>query len=148
MGDDDKSMPGMMNIIYVGSVEKSKEFYTKTLGFEDEGSYAGDDGKTLAHADLGWKGMTLMIERKDSEMIDKDFAQSAREGPLGRGVFLYFMTDDLDRTFETAKKNGVRVSVPPTDLSSEAGSARFCSLRDPDGYAIGFIQIPESPRKD
>ncbi len=140
MAAEERGLPPTMNMIYVSSVEKSREFYVEALGFKDEGSFPGEDGKTLAHADLSWKGSSLMIERRDADMLDKEFATAAAKGPLGRGVFFYYVTDDVDAVHKKAKKKGATITLPPTRLGEGDRSARICSLRDPDGYSLGFLE--------
>ena len=61
-----------------------------------------------------------------------------REGTPGRGVLLYFYTDDAQAVFDRARAMGANLLDDP-HLNPNARAIEF-TLRDPDGYAISVSQ--------
>jgi uncharacterized glyoxalase superfamily protein PhnB len=124
--------------IRVKDMQKSLDFYTKTLGFRQPTSLlAGMRG--IAHASVGFDSPLLMlspIEYVRTSQTKEDLAKNK----LGVGVQFYIGMNGnkkLDAFFSEVKAKGVAVVKEP---KTESWGDRIFTVRDPDGYALTFSE--------
>jgi uncharacterized glyoxalase superfamily protein PhnB len=122
----------------VKDIQKSLEFYTKTLGFQTSVNSTRKDGK-IAHASVGFDSPLLMlspVEYVRTTQTKEDLAKNK----LGVGVEFYIALNGsrkLDAFFTEVKSKGVTViNEPKTELWGD----RIFTVRDPDGYALTFSE--------
>lgn len=119
-------------------MQKSLDFYTKTLGFQATDKLTRRDGR-IAHASVGFDSPLLMlspIEYVRTSQTKEDLAKNK----LGVGVQFYIgMTGSkkLDAFFSEVKAKGVAVIKEP---KTESWGDRIFTVRDPDGYALTFSE--------
>jgi uncharacterized glyoxalase superfamily protein PhnB len=124
--------------IRVKDMQKSLDFYTKTLGFQATDKLTRRDGR-IAHASVGFDSPLLMlspIEYVRTSQTKEDLAKNK----LGVGVQFYIgMTGSkkLDAFFSEVKAKGVAVIKEP---KTESWGDRIFTVRDPDGYALTFSE--------
>jgi uncharacterized glyoxalase superfamily protein PhnB len=118
--------------LMVKDMEKSIEFYTQTLGFENTFQMPGPDGK-LIHANLVWKNVHIMIGPTTwmpEELIPY----------RGAGVDFYILgeaDDDIDAFYTTLKEKGVSITK---EIEDQFWGDRTFSIKDPDGYQLTFAK--------
>lgn len=124
--------------IRVRDIQRSLDFYTKTLGFQTTDKLTRRDGK-IAHASVGFDSTLIMlspIEYVRTPHTKEDFAKNK----LGVGVEFYLGMNDskkLDEFFTEVKARGVTVvSEPKTEFWGD----RIFTVKDPDGYALTFSE--------
>lgn len=112
-------------LLFVKNPHESAQFYQKLglqLVSEDENS---------AILRINWFKIWCLNEssakyNKDSKYPDK-----------GRGVFIYFSVDDVDKYHQELLKKGLTPSSEPTD--QPWGNREF-AIKDPNGYKLVFYQ--------
>ncbi len=124
--------------IRVKDMQKSLDFYTKTLGFQATDKLTRKDGK-VAHASVGFDSALLMlspVEYVRTPQTKEDLAKNK----LGVGVEFYIGINGskkLDEFFTEVKAKGITViNEPKTELWGD----RIFTVRDPDGYALTFSE--------
>jgi uncharacterized glyoxalase superfamily protein PhnB len=124
--------------IRVKDMQKSLDFYTKTLGFQTSDKLSRKDGK-IAHASVGFDSTLIMlspVEYVRTPQTKEDLAKNK----LGVGVELYIGMNGskkLDEFFTELKGKGVIVINEP---KTEFWGDRIFTVRDPDGYALTFSE--------
>lgn len=124
--------------IRVKDMQKSLDFYTKTLGFQTTDKLTRRDGR-IAHAIVGFDSPLLMlspIEYVRTSQTKEDLAKNK----LGVGVQFYIGMNGskkLDTFFSEVKAKGVAVIKEP---KTESWGDRIFTVRDPDGYALTFSE--------
>ena len=124
--------------IRVKDMQKSLDFYTKTLGFQTTDKLTRRDGR-IAHASVGFDSPLLMlspVEYVRTPQTKDDLAKNK----LGVGVqFCIGMngTKKLDAFFTEVKAKGITVINEP---KTEFWGDRIFTVKDPDGYAITFSE--------
>ena len=124
--------------IKVKDMQKSLEFYTKTLGFMIIDKITRKDGK-IAHASVGIDSPVLTlstIESVRTMRVKKELA----ENKFGVGVRFHFgITGEktLDEYFVELKEKGIKVIAEPR---TEFWGERIFTLEDPDGYTLTFSE--------
>lgn len=108
--------------------KKSREFYSKLLGWEFE-DYGGAQMVTnIGHRPDGTAGMGI----------------GGHINALGHEphnyVTVYAMVDDLQATLDKAGSLGGKTIVPPTEVP---GMGYFAWFSDPDGNVIGLWKTME-----
>ena len=125
--------------IRVKDMQKSLDFYTKTLGFKTSDELKRKDGK-IAHAAVGFDSALIMLSPVDSIRTPQTKDDLAKNKP-GVGVELYIGlsgSKKLDAFFSEIKGKGVPVVNEP---KTEAWGDRIFTVRDPDGYALTFSEF-------
>jgi PhnB protein len=124
--------------IKVRDMQKSLEFYTKTLGFMTMDKLTRANGK-IVHASVGIDSPALMLSPVGSVrtlQTKKDLA----ENKLGVGVRFHFgMTGarKLDEYFIELKGKGIKIVDEP---KTEFWGDRIFTVEDPDGYTLVFSE--------
>lgn len=112
----------------------SAAFYTSVLGFDCLYSRPAQGFFYLSH-----QGAELMLEQ-----LSDDSWLTAPDGPLGCGMHLQIMTDDVGAVLARCMAASARIFRPmetawyKTDAGF-AGQRQFVVL-DPDGYMLRFAQ--------
>ena len=124
--------------IKVKDMQKSLEFYTKTLGFQTSDKLTRKDGR-IAHASVGFDSPLLMLSPAEyvrTPQTKEDLAKNR----LGIGVEFYIGMNGskkLDQFFTEVKARGITVINEP---KTEFWGDRIFTVRDPDGYALTFSE--------
>jgi uncharacterized glyoxalase superfamily protein PhnB len=119
-------------------MQKSLEFYTKTLGFQATDTLKRKDGR-IVHASVGFDSPLLML----SPVEDVQSAQSKENlttNKLGVGVEFHIGMNDtkkIDQFFTEVKSRGIKILNEP---KTEFWGKRNFTVNDPDGYAITFSE--------
>jgi catechol 2,3-dioxygenase-like lactoylglutathione lyase family enzyme len=121
----------------VRDVVASGRWYQRLLGCRNEhpdhpeyGKLVSDDGETL-----------LLLHCWDAEpevAIDRYFV-NRDAAPLGHGILLGFMVDDIDATKERAETLACDIIE---ELHTLPDGWRAFWVRDPDGYTLQFAGPP------
>ena len=125
-------------ILRVKDMQKSLDFYTKTLGFQTTDKLTRRDGR-IAHASVGLDSTLLMlspVEYVRTPQTKEDLAKNK----LGVGVELYIGiagSKKLDEFFTEVKAKGITVINEP---KTEFWGDRIFTVKDPDGYALTFSE--------
>lgn len=109
-------------LLYASDLKKTAEFY-KQLGFEVEG-----DAETM-RVKLGDFRLAFVDENK------APIKNESGMKPKGLGIYTYVEVDDVDKYFETVKKNGI---TPRTEPKTWPWDKREFVVKDPDGYKLVF----------
>ncbi len=124
--------------IRVKDMQKSLDFYTKTLGFKATDKLTRKDG-TVAHASVGFDSPLLMlspVEYVRTQQTKDDLAKNK----FGVGVEFYIGLNGsrkLDEFFTDVKSRGIMVINEP---KTETWGDRIFTVRDPDGYTLTFSE--------
>jgi lactoylglutathione lyase len=119
-------------MIRVGDLDKSIAFYTEALGMEllRKKDYPGGEF-TLAFVGYGSEDETAVIE------LTHNWGTSSYE--LGSGFgHIAVETDDIEGACERVRELGGQVTREPGPMKH--GTTVIAFVKDPDGYAIEFIQ--------
>ena len=107
-------------ILEVSDVDASLGFYVGLLGFTEEFSFPGEDGKPV-FASLELDDGTKLAIGGPKENVETG------------SVAIWLYTDDVDAEFERLAGAGVKVITEPED---RPWGERQASLADPDGYTV------------
>ena len=124
--------------IRVRDMQKSLDFYTKTLGFRTSDKLTRKDGR-IAHASVGFDSPLLMlspVEYVRTPQTKEDLSKNR----LGVGVEFYIGMNGskkLDAFFTEVKAKGITVINEP---KTEFWGDRIFTIKDPDGYALTFSE--------
>ncbi len=119
-------------MIRVGDLEKSIQFYTEALGMEllRKKDYPGGEF-TLAFLGYGSEEETAVIE------LTYNWGTSSYD--LGSGFgHIAIATDDIEGACDRVREFGGQVTREPGPMKH--GSTVIAFVKDPDGYALEFIQ--------
>jgi uncharacterized glyoxalase superfamily protein PhnB len=124
--------------IRVKDMQKSLDFYTKTLGFQTIDKLTRRDGR-IAHASVGLDSTLLMLSPVEYVRTPQTKEELAKN-KLGVGVEFYIAitgSKKLDQFFTEVKAKGVAVINEP---KTEYWGDRIFTVKDPDGYALTFSE--------
>ena len=118
----------------VTNIDKSLQFYTKTLGFTVEYSRPEDKFYFLSYEDA-----QIMIEE-----INNHWWTGELEHPFGRGVNFQIEVSDVSIIVEKLDMSGIALFRPRKESwyrgeNTEFGQIEFL-VQDPDGYLLRFTQ--------
>jgi uncharacterized glyoxalase superfamily protein PhnB len=124
--------------IRVKDMQKSLDFYTKTLGLHTIDTLTRRDGK-IALASVGFDSPVLMlapVEYVRTQQTKDNLAKNQ----FGIGVEFHIGMNGsrkLDMFFKEVKAKGITVINEP---NTEYWGDRIFTVKDPDGYAITFSE--------
>ena len=113
-------------------MEKTLEFYTETLGFENTFKMPDPTGN-LVHANVVWKNVHIMFG--PTTWLPKDVVPYR-----GAGVDFYILgekDDDIDQFYTMLKEKGVNIVK---EIEDQFWGDRTFSIKDPDGYQLTFAK--------
>lgn len=122
----------------VTNFKKSRDFYTKILGFKIE--YQREE-KNFAF--LSYEGSQLMIDQGNSDKKSAWFTGKL-EYPRGRGIHFQLEVKDISKILNSLKKHKYPIKEPPKEYwyrkeNTQVGMKGFLVM-DPDGYLLMFNQ--------
>jgi PhnB protein len=118
--------------LMVKDMEKSIEFYTETLGFENTFKMPDPDGN-LIHANLVWKNVHIMLG--PTTWLPEELIPYR-----GAGIDFYILgeaDDDIDEYYTMLKEKGVNIVK---EIEDQFWGDRMFSIKDPDGYQLTFAK--------
>jgi len=124
--------------VRVRDMQKSLEFYTKTLGFQATDKLTRRDGR-IVHASVGFDSPLLMLSPVENVRTAQT-REDLTKNKLGVGVEFYIGMNGskkLDEFFTEVKAKGITVVNEP---KTEFWGDRIFTVRDPDGYALTFSE--------
>ena len=124
--------------IRVKDIQKSLEFYTKTLGFQTSGWVTRHNGLT-AHVSVGFSTPLLMLSPMEYVRTWRTKENLLRK-MVGVGVEFYISLEGVstvDAYFKELAAKGVTVINEP---KTEFWGDRIFSISDPDGYVLTFSE--------
>ena len=122
----------------VKDIQKSLDFYTKTLGFQTSGRITRRNGK-IAHVSVGFGSPLLMLSPMEYVRTWRT-KENLLKKMVGVGVEFYMYVDapkTVDGYFKELKAKGVAVINDP---KTEFWGDRIFSVSDPDGYVLTFSE--------
>jgi catechol 2,3-dioxygenase-like lactoylglutathione lyase family enzyme len=111
-----------LTVLLVSDFEKSKKYYEEALGCEVNEHWAVRD-----NFGLGFK----LVQAKDMKDV--------RPNKGTWNIYAYVKThDEIDVLYHELKTNGAIIVTEPTVTEYDWGTWKDFSVRDLDGYIIGF----------
>lgn len=124
--------------IRVKDMQKSLDFYTKTLGFKTTDKLTRKNG-SIAHASVGFDSPLLMLSPTENVRTPETKEELANN-KVGVGVDFYIGMNGskkLDTFFTEIKAKGITVITEP---KLEFWGDKIFTVTDPDGYALTFSE--------
>jgi predicted enzyme related to lactoylglutathione lyase len=125
--------------ITVNDVDESIAFYGNALGLQVRNDVPSGEFRwvTLGSDAQPGLGIVLSVPHAGRSQADGDALQEL----LTKGVLpmLVFLSDDVDKTFETVRASGAEVLQEPID---QPWGPRDCAFRDPSGNTVRISQAP------
>ncbi len=120
-------VPGMMPYLTVPNATGALHFYQEAFGIklDSEPMRKGDE---IQHAEMRLLETRIMFAPEGS-LDSERYAPNTTK--TNSPIALYVYVEDVDATFEQAKKMGAQVIDPPEDTF---WGDRMCRLKDPFGY--------------
>jgi len=122
----------------VRDMQKSLDFYTKTLGFQTTDTLTRRDGK-IGHATVGFDSPLLMLSPVEN-VRSPQTKEELSKNKVGVGIELYIGMNGskkLDEFFAEVKAKGITVVNEP---KTEFWGDRIFTVKDPDGYTLTFSE--------
>ena len=126
----------VMPIINVESVDKARNFYVETLGFDHVMGVLGKDGQ-LDFVSVVMGGARLMFARP------QDAGTAANSGVKKQPVQIYLEVADIDAYHSRLKKDGVKITE---GLTTQWWGDKTFKVMDPYGYEVWFYQTVSEPK--
>ena len=125
--------------ITVNDVDESIAFYLDALGFEVRNDVASGGFRWVTIGSGTQPGVELVLSEPHAGRSQSD--GDALQELLTKGLLpmLIFRSDDVDKTFETARSFGAEVLQEPID---QPWGPRDCAFRDPSGNTVRISQAP------
>lgn len=120
--------------IEVADLDVSVDFYQQTLGMRLVGDFRDDAAQPNIKGLLG--DFAIEIAQLPYSAQRAGFAQQRRTLPP---VWLSLSVSDIPGVFERCKAAGLTDLEAPNSMNG----AYFFSIRDPDGYLIELIELPQ-----
>lgn len=119
----------------VSNLEKSLDFYVKTLGFKIE--YERKEDRFVF---LSFQGSQIMLE--EIKKVPGLWQTSSLTYPFGRGINFQFEVESLEPLLKALEKAGIKLHLPPEEAWYRQGvkllGRRQFLVLDPDGYLLLF----------
>ena len=117
-------------------MEASLRFYVDGLGFTMTHKWINEGSVRWCWLQQG--GGALMLQ----EFRREDGASWSPDGELGLGVSIFFICEDALAIYHEALSRGLEPSRPFV-----SNGMWLTSLRDPDGYRVGFESYTDVPEE-
>jgi catechol 2,3-dioxygenase-like lactoylglutathione lyase family enzyme len=133
----------------VSDIERSRAFYTDALGFEVVAEFDFDDPATarvMGVPDCKFKGVFMKRDGMRIELIafrhppPPAEVRRHRADEIGHSHLSFYVTDLDAALAELAAKGAVVEAETRAVLPS---GIECCVVRDPDGFGIEIVQVPE-----
>jgi lactoylglutathione lyase len=126
---------GYLHTCYrIGDIDRSVDFYGK-LGFEEVARMPIRDEAINVFMNMPGDGDLPRLELTYNHGVDSY--------ELGDGYnHIAIAVEDLDGTLAGLAKGGIEPEKPPYQVSE--GGSRICFVRDPDGYRVEIIEMPDA----
>ncbi|MYG00455.1 VOC family protein [Candidatus Poribacteria bacterium] len=135
------SHPTVDIAITCSDFEKSLDFYHNKLGFEIvlDLNIPEKLAQDVGLAPTGFRQVRLKAGNTLIKLMDIESPPSTPQNKFSAGVrWLTFIVDDIQKTVENLKVNGVEFLSEPISAPDAAG---VVCVRDPDGILIELVQI-------
>lgn len=120
--------------LFVRDQEKALDFYVNALGFQKRSDNTAYGARFLL---VGLEGQEVGI------VLWKGTPTRPPDAPMGgSGGAWTFETDDLQKTFEQLKAQGVKLEQPEP---AETPFGRYAIVTDPDGNRLMILQRKAQP---
>ena len=140
--------------IIVEDLDRMVEFYTRVLGLELKRQFeieSEEFREGIGIEDAKARGAHLMVPDSNIEIELFQFihSQGVKEKASIANMIGYrhiaFIVDDLDKSFEILKGNGVEFFSDPITVNEPESvrGFRFVYFRDPEGNIIELNKLPE-----
>ena len=135
-GQTPKQMP--MNLktltpnLIVEDVNKTVEFYKRTLGFEVVMTVP--ESGVFDFAMLKLDNVTIMLQSRKAYV---EALPEYKDQKIGGTIFLYFEVADLNKIYDRVKKANAEIVV---DINTTFYGTREFTMKDCDGYLLIFAE--------
>ena len=117
-------MGEVVPMLHTKNVARLRDFY-ESLGFTQQRAWMNQG--VLTWMDLTFQGASVMLQ----------LSSNAKDAVSSSDVSLYFVVDNVDGTYATFKRRGIRVTEPRTEFYGW----RQIFVRDPDGRSVCFESV-------
>ncbi|MFF8385995.1 VOC family protein [Streptomyces kanasensis] len=120
-------------VLYVTDVERTRDFLTRTLGFELAADVPYGDGRRWVEVRPPHAHTCVALAAVEPALLE---VLHARAGRMTHG---WFDCDDLDTTCADLRARGVEFVVEPQEAPWRAGS-RWAQIAGSDGHLYGLTE--------
>ena len=124
-------------IVMVSDQEKTLEFFTQKLGFEEK---ENQDFGAYKWIEVRPKNSDVPISLMNPDKIDAthDIKEQLKK-KIGIDTGIWFYTKDIKEAYKKAKSNGVEMSEP----KKQSWGAMMSEFYDPDHNRYSLLENPE-----
>jgi len=123
--------------VTVNDVDEAVAFYRDGLGLEVRNDVANGGFRWVTLGSAGQPGVEIVLSEPHAGRSQADGDAMQQLLAKGQLPMLVFSTDDLDATFEQARKTGAEVLQEPID---QPWGPRDSAFRDPSGNTVRIAQ--------
>jgi len=123
--------------VTVSDVDEAVAFYRDGLGLEVRNDVANGGFRWVTLGSAGQPGVEIVLSEPHAGRSQADGDAMQQLLAKGQLPMLVFSTDDLDATFEQARKTGAEVLQEPID---QPWGPRDSAFRDPSGNTVRIAQ--------
>ena len=132
--------------LWVHDQDEALAFYTEKLGMElreDVTMPELGDFRWLSVGPVGQPDVAIVLMAVPGPPVFDEETAAALETLVAKGAAggLFFLSDDVQGTYEELKQKGVEFTEPP----EERPYGIDCGLRDPSGNHLRLTQLSEIP---
>ena len=123
--------------VTVSDVDEAVAFYRDGLGLEVRNDVANGGFRWVTLGSAAQPGIEIVLSEPHAGRSQEDGDAMQQLLAKGQLPMLVFSTDDLDATFEQARKTGAEVLQEPID---QPWGPRDSAFRDPSGNTVRIAQ--------
>ena len=123
--------------VTVSDVDEAVAFYRDGLGLEVRNDVANGGFRWVTLGSAAQPGIEIVLSEPHAGRSQADGDAMQQLLAKGQLPMLVFSTDDLDATFEQARKTGAEVLQEPID---QPWGPRDLAFRDPSGNTVRIAQ--------
>jgi len=123
--------------VTVSDVDEAVAFYRDGLGLEVRNDVANGGFRWVTLGSAAQPGIEIVLSEPHAGRSQADGDAMQQLLAKGQLPMLVFSTDDLDATFEQARKTGAEVLQEPID---QPWGPRDSAFRDPSGNTVRIAQ--------